>query len=359
MAGTEHGVENWEKDRDKLARFRARGPRHLGGILVEPGAGHFAWSDRNAEYLALFISRAAAARIPADWPIDADQPIACKAIDPASGWLTDLAIKSQRQHAPAPYDQYSGDKRRAAWHFDRMLAEATVAYHAGIRSEDQFISWDDPHTVSAGARNFFSQIDWTGDGRTFKVHPRYADRYPRQFGDRGARWGKAGQPVGHADVPIRVKQVSGPIEAVGDHAFRILYNELAPATETARITFMAYSTGDERFRYTERVGMISGKLTKISSGKPQTITFPLLNDLTADSPPAALHATSDSGLPVDYHIAYGPARIVDGKLVIADLPRRARYPIALSIVAYQFGRGVAPHIQTATPVERTLHVLAP
>ena len=67
----------------------------------------------------------------------------------------------------------------------------------------------------------------------------------------------------------------------------------------------------------------------------------------------------DSGLPVEYHIAYGPAKIVEGKLVIADIPHRAKYPIALRIVAYQFGSGVQPHVQTAEPVEQTLLVESP
>ncbi|QDU92297.1 hypothetical protein Pla8534_00420 [Lignipirellula cremea] len=353
----ENGIENWEKDRDKLALFRTKNQRNLGSILVEPGAGHFAWSDRNAEYLALFLPRAARARIPASWPMDARKPVALIPVDPASGWLTDLTIKTPGKFAPAPYSQYQGDKENAAWHFDKTMAEATVAYHQGIERQDQFITWNDPHKVSAGARNFFDRIAWIGDGQTFEVHPAYAKIYPQQSSGRGARWGKAGEAVGHAHVPIRIKQVSGPIIAVGNNTFRVRYNELAPAAESARVTFMAFSEGDDEYRYTERVGMISQ--LALTAGKPQTLTFPSIGNLQPDSPPVELKAAADSGLPVEYHIAFGPARIADGKLAIAELPGRTSYPIVIKVVAYQFGRGADPLVQAASPVEQSLEIRRP
>ncbi len=62
------GRETWEGPRDELARFRAKNEANLGSIVVEPGAGHFAWSDRNAVYMAMFIRKAADARIGAKEP---------------------------------------------------------------------------------------------------------------------------------------------------------------------------------------------------------------------------------------------------------------------------------------------------
>ena len=347
-----NGVENWEKDRDKLAGYRAMNERNLGSVCVEPGGGHFPWSDRNAKYLALFIAKAAAARIPAKWPIDVKAPVALNAIDPATGWLTDMSIKPAGKHAPAPYAKYTGDKAKAAWHFDGELAEANVAYHVGIERKDQFIIWKDPHSVQAGARFFFSEVKWVGDGQTFQVHPQYADIYPKQFGNRGSVWGDAGKPVGHSGAPIKVRRAGGPIVAVGEHRFRVEFSELAPATETARVTFMAYSEGDDEFRYTERVGMIVDLPASLGEGKVQTITFAPLHDMTSKSDPIELKATSDSGLPVAYQTAYGPARIESGKLVIAELPARAKFPVKISVVAYQFGSGVEPKVRPAEPIAR-------
>lgn len=72
-----------------------------------------------------------------------------------------------------------------------------------------------------------------------------------------------------------------------------------------------------------------------------------------------LTATSDAGLPVDYYVAYGPATVADGRLRVAELPARATFPIAVQVVAWQFGRGVAPLVRTAPPVAQTIQVGKP
>jgi len=109
-------------------------------------------SDRSAAYYALFLRKAAKGRIP-DWPLDANEPVKCKAIDYTTGWLTDLTITGANRHKPAAHKDYAGDRSKAGWHFDRELAEATIAYHTCVSGKkDQFIRWKDPVTVDAGAR---------------------------------------------------------------------------------------------------------------------------------------------------------------------------------------------------------------
>ena len=352
----ETGRETWEGGRDAVAAFRAQDERHLASIVVEPGAGHFAWSDRNASYLALFISKAAKTCIPPKWLMGGQEPILRK-INHKAGWLTDLTIKTKSEFDPAPYEKYRGDKAAAAWHFDREIAEATFAYHAGgFSKKDQFIKWNDPYWVDAGTRFFFTKLKWVGDGQTFEVHPVYADVYPSQYNGRGPRWLEAGKLVGHSTAPILVRQVSGPVIATGPHTLRIQYDSLAPATEGSRVTFMAYSAGDAEYRYTELVGMMPRGFADLKKGKEQTITFPPLGNLNADSDPIELEATSDSGLPVEYYVTYGPATIVDGKLCITEIPARAKFPIDVKVVAYQFGSGVEPLFKTATPVEQTIQI---
>jgi hypothetical protein len=218
----EAGRETWETGRDLLAEFRAQDARNLGSVVVEPGAGHFAWSERNAAYLALFICKAAQARIPSAWPVDTATPVALREIAPESGWLTDLTIKNEGRFKPAPYGQYEGPRTNAAWHFDRELAEATAAYHAGgFGKKDQFIRWSDPFYVDAGARFFFTKLQWVDDGQTFEVHPVYADKYPGLYDGRGPRWAAAGQPAGRSGAPILVKPLSGPVAALASNRFRL------------------------------------------------------------------------------------------------------------------------------------------
>ena len=341
------GREPWQGGRDELARFRARNKANLASIVVEPGSGHFAWSDRNSAYLAMFIRKAVDARITADGAV--------KGIDYRTGWLTNLTISSSDQPKPAPHAQYASDKSAAAWHFDKEIAEATVAYHAGgFGKVDQFIKWNDPHWVDAGARFFFTKLDWVGDGQTLQLHPVYAKAYPGQYNGRGPRWPDADKPVGSSSALIRIKAVSGPIAAVGGHRIRMEYDALAPAGQGARATFMAYSPGDRTYRYSERVGMMPRGFAGLKKGKPQKITFPPIRNMKANSPPIKLNAASDSGLPVEYYVACGPALIDAGKLAISQLPVRAKFPISVKVVAWQFGRGVEPFVRTAEPVTQTI-----
>jgi len=348
----ENGRENWEGGRDALAAFRAANEANLGSIVVEPGAGHFAWSERNANYLALFIRKAAQARIAVDgsW----------RTIDPKSGWLTGLAIKSAGRFSPAAYHKFEGAKTHASWHFDRELAEATVAYHSGgFAKRDQFIRWQDSFSVDAGARFFFSNIQWVGDGSTFEVHPAYAERIPGQYNGKGPRWPNAGSPATHSSKPILVKPVGGPVVVAGINRLRFEFNALAPASEAGRVTFMACSAGDTEYRYTEHVGMLPRGFKGLTSGKPQKIIFAPLANMKANSAPVKLQATSDSGLPVQFYVAQGPALIESGRLKISELPARTKFPIAVKVVAWQFGSGVEPLIQAATPVEQAVQIERP
>jgi hypothetical protein len=348
-----NGVENWEKDRDKLLKFRAEDEENLGSCVIEPGAGHFAWSKKNADYLSLFIKKAAAAKIPESWPIDANKPAKLLELKATDGYCSDPSIKPLGKHAIAPYSKYKGNPKQALWHLDEEIALATANYHKGIELKDQFISWKDDHWVQSGARNFFTDLDWQQDGASFRVHPVYSQTYPVQLKGRGSLWGRAGEPVGNSDVPIQVKAVSGPIVADG-HVIRFQHDELAPATETPRISFMAFSVGNAEYRYTERIGMVSD--TNVESGQPQKIQFAPIGNLSKDNTGVELSATSSAGLPVKFHVAYGPAVIENGKLKVSELPKRAKLPVEVKVVAWQFGRAIEPKVQRAEPVEQVIQI---
>lgn len=347
----------WESGAEGLAAFRAQNAGNLGSIVAEPGAGHFAWSERNAAYFALFLRKAAQARIP-DWAPDAREPVQCRQVDHRRGWLTALAMRKPGEFHAAPHEEFKGEKSGAAWHFDKEMAEATAAYHAAFGRKDQFVKWTDPVWVDAGARYFFTGLKWVGDGQTFEVHPEYADAYPQpQSG--GPRWAQAGQPAGRSKAPILIKPVSGPVIATGANTLRMHFDNLSPATEGGRVTFMASSAGDAEYRHTEQVGMMPRGFAGLKNGKDQSITFEPLAALKATSQPVELKATSTAGLPVEFYVAHGPASIADGKLRIVELPARATFPIEVKVVAWQFGRGIEPMVKTATPVAQTIVIEAP
>lgn len=345
----EDGTESWEGICQAVASFRKADEGNLASIVIEPGAGHFAWSDRNAKYLALFLRKAAAARIPETWTSTDGKPPKLKTIDARSGWLTNLLIKAPGEFPPAACADYKGDKSATNWHFDKEMAEATVAYHAGFGKKDQFIKWLDKHSIDAGARYTLTISKWVGPS-TFEVHPAYGDVYPER------KWnGFAGKPAGHSQAPILVKHAAGGVVATGPATFRMRYENVAPATVIERITFMAYSVGDNEYRYTEQVGMLGRWFKGFAKGQDNQITFPPPEVLKVGGE-VELKATASSGLPVEYHETHGPVVITGHKVKVAELPVNAKLPLEIKIVAWQFGSGIEPLVKTAQPVEQTLRI---
>ncbi len=121
------GQTQWVMIREQLLRRRRQDPRRLMNLLVHPGGGHGGWQRELSRYLGLWIRKAADARLPETLPDDG--PIRCVTVKPASGWLTDADIKTP-DHKPAPYDEYTGKKSEAFWHFGKADAMATWNYHA-------------------------------------------------------------------------------------------------------------------------------------------------------------------------------------------------------------------------------------
>jgi hypothetical protein len=155
---------------------------------------------------------------------------------------------------------------------------------------------------------------------------------------------------------IPVNPTSGPVVATGPGRLTIRFDALSSASESTRVTFMAYSVGNDECRFTEHVGMLPRGFDGLRKDTEQAIIFPALANLPADCGPVALEASSDAGLPVEYYVAYGPAEVVEGKLEIRDVPARAEYPIPVRAVAWQFGSGVPRLVQTAEPVEQNFPI---
>ena len=59
------------------------------------------------------------------------------------------------------------------------------------------------------------------------------------------------------------------------------------------------------------------------------------------------------------YVAHGPATVEGNQLKVTEVPARATFPLEIKVVAYQFGRGVEPLVQTAKPVERVIMVEKP
>ena len=112
--------------------------------------------------------------------------------------------------------------------------------------------------------------------------------------------------------------------------------------------------------YGHTVCMISWRMpVRLTEGKPQEIKFPEIADVKAGTPFIELKATSDRKLPVQYYVRSGPAYVDDvngDKLILTALPPKTKYPVKVTVVAWQYGSMTNPKIQTAEPVERVFYI---
>jgi len=58
---------------------------------------------------------------------------------------------------------------------------------------------------------------------------------------------------------------------------------------------------------------------------------------------------------VYYYVKEGPAEIRGNKVIFTKIPPRSRYPLKVTVVAWQYG--IAGKVQTAEPVERTFFIV--
>jgi hypothetical protein len=100
------------------------------------------------------------------------------------------------------------------------------------------------------------------------------------------------------------------------------------------------------------------KLIPNQEGEKQTLQWDPLPDLKPDSAPVPLTARSSSGLPVEYFVVYGPARIEEGRLILTPIPPRARYPVEVELAAWQWGKASEPKVKTAEIVRQKFRILS-
>jgi hypothetical protein len=343
---------HWRWLRGGLLEFRGQDARNLMSELVDPGGCHFSFNEPMARYVALFIRKAAEARLPVEPPSDPSQPVTLRTIAPESGWLTDLTLLTPSEHPPAPYEKYSGDPSLAFWHFDQEMAEATESYRAEAKGKrDQRITFVQDGKPLPAEWIETLKFEPIGDGMTVKVSADFLTETPS--GVAGA-----GKPLGHAPGPIHFSLIGGwrgGGEQVGPDTFRIHPDHLGLSDN---LMILAYQEGDKDYGWAEQPAQIKFPVKNIV-GKPQTITFPAIADQPAGANTVSLAATSDSGLPVEYYVLRGPAVIDGHNLNFLPLPPRTRYPVKVTVVAYQWGRSIEPQVQSAEPVEQTFLLQGP
>jgi hypothetical protein len=148
--------------------------------------------------------------------------------------------------------------------------------------------------------------------------------------------------------------ICGPYEKISPSRFRIALDR---TWGHGAAYLIAQHEGDKSARRTVQPAHLT--FEKNTEGKPQRITFEPIPDVVEGTPSIPLVAHSDSGLPVDFFVSHGPAKVESDYLVFTEIPPRSRFPIEVSVSAWQWGRHSEPQVQTAPVVTQRFHIVQP
>jgi hypothetical protein len=356
------GEYEWSDDRlASMTLFRTKFPNAPIALLAEPGRGHFDYSDDLVKFLALFIGKAAAARLPEKF--SPDQPPVLKPVDPRNGWLVQRwHLNQPRMVKPALFAKYAGDKSDAFWAFDKETALAIQNYRANqIGKAPQLLGFVQDGKIVPQAdvhQQVNLKFEPDADGLTFHLAATFLDSV--ESGSKNlARWTglPAGSPLGHATGggPINISRITGPVKQLSAETFVVSFNRACVPVDrrAGDIWLLAEHPGDAKFK-----SVVQQALLKIPvrnrDGAEQHITFPQIPPQKHEDLQVKLNATSDAGVPVHYYVLEGPAEADGDVLRFTKIPPRAKFPVKITIVAWQLGRSGEPKLQTAEPVTQEL-----
>jgi hypothetical protein len=337
---TKHGqsLPGLAKIREELrARWRPV------SYVEEYGGGHFDYTPRYLDFLALYIDKAVTARLGADGRV--------RALRPEEGCVVDL--RPPLPTAPlkiTPFAEAAGPLRDAPWFFDRELTEAAVALMDNGH-------WDRSNQIVA-----FANLDGTPapfsksgivdpvpcafgpDGISItRMETTFLERLPENFT-------QAGMPLTHATGGARtIERISGvfvPEPGLG-------HLELNRGFPDVPNFIAVRHPGDATHRPSVQPGRF---VPPVCQGRPQQITFSAIGPQSAGEGRVALRAGSTAQLPVHFYVRSGPAKVVGSELVLLPLPPRTPLPVKVTVVAWQWGRGGDDPVSAAAPVEQTFEV---
>jgi hypothetical protein len=342
------------------AKQRVAHPAMPLSALGCPADGHFNATDEKIEFLALYLKKAVAHRLSDDGslkPIDATK----------TGWLADRYRQDKDPTAPAaPVGQYTGDPANAFWWFDEGLARAAEKLQSLHRGKAPLLGYVQDGQVVPQVNGTHQQVTLKflpgEDGVTFKLTPAFLDTVPE---GRPEKWTgkKAGEriEVPPAGEPIEIRKITGPVKKLSDDTWTLdLYRESLVNDRRGNDAWLVAiwpGSGDKPGEFKRMVQQAVMRIPRRNDkGADQSIDFPPIPDQKLGAQSIKLTATATSGMPVRYFVREGPAEVDGDTLKLTAIPPRAKFPVKVTVVAWQWGRSVAPQVKSAEPVVRTFSI---
>ncbi|HEU5396582.1 MAG TPA: hypothetical protein VFV81_05395, partial [Verrucomicrobiae bacterium] len=261
--------------------------------------------------------------------------------------------------------KYTGDPKQAFWFFDGELARATEKHEAAFRAlKPQLVDYVQDGKMSP-QHNEHLQVDLKfepeADGRTFKLTGAFYAAVPTGS-PRLPDWAElpTNAPLGHSTSgSISIDPVCGPVEKLSADTFAVDFKKETLLNTNARryeLVFAATHPGDAEYKPAVQQAHLYIP-ARNDAGKAQRITFPVIPNQKAGIKSLKLEATSDAGVPVQYLVREGPAKVDGDTLEFTAIPPRAKFPVEVTVIAWQYGSSVEPKLKTAEPVARTFSIV--
>ena len=339
--------EWWEARVTPALAFKMMYPESCISSLCDTGRGHFDVSEQTADYIALFIQKAMEQRYPKDNNNSDD--IKLIPINSKEGWLAQRWQPNQKRRSkPAPYQQYKGDAHDAFWYIDGEMAKLTEdRYTDTYNKKEKYISFvQNGELLEYNAdrhvrvQPIFRPLQ---DGITFHLHAAYSDSLYQNYSTE------------HISELPRITRVCGPVKVIDDTTFQVSFYRMGMNNprRTGSINLVADCKSDRKYKgAVQHIGI--NIPYRNTDGEEQFIYFDALPDVNKTVQSVNLNATSNANLPVSFYVKEGPASVSDNTLTILPIPPKTKYPIKVTIVAWQYG---IPHqVQTAQPIEQSFYI---
>jgi hypothetical protein len=277
----------------------------------------------------------------------------------------------------APVGTFKGKLDQSFWAFDEEMAKAIEKFQSPQRNKlNTLIGYRQKAGLVPPAPDHvmvhlkFEPID---DSLTFKLTGGFFDAVPaaKTKDDKPAGWQRLvgqyktdvaqGTPIDHPtgdEDTMSVDVICGPVVKLSKDTFAVRFNRTGfdnPKRAGAPCFILTYP-GDEKYKRMVQQAELRVSL-KNDKGTDQAITFSKIADQKTGASTLKLAASSSAKVPVFYYVREGPA-VVDGDtLKFTDIPPRAKFPIKMTVVAWQWGRQSEPKLKSAEPVEQTFNIV--
>ena len=307
--------------------------------FFSPNTGHFECSEELTKLVADYIAAALKTRL-----VKGNDTLLIP-VDLNKGWVAGLPLPGGVLMQPKMYKDAVGNEKNCPWYFTRQQAADAIALAtADFKRKPQIAGFANIDGTPAG---FYKGIVWpvpftTGaDGLTFTLNTVFLNAVPDTFKF-------AGTPLSHGKNEPNAILLCGNAKHITGNTFRLAPDRSYKAGATY---FIVKTEGDKEYRTSVQPGQLT--ITSNLKGEKQVIDFAPIKDMPASTKKLLLKATATSGMPVSFFVKSGPVNVENNQLVFSSIPPAAKFPIKVTVVAYQWGRSASPEVQTAPFIERT------